>query len=1090
MPFVEAFNSYFSNKEDETAENAEFEVNVWLSGAKQAEKSVKYGNLAPQAWKDLTFSAVAKAFSAISASKPIIFFIEDLHWADSASLSLLHFVARTLQSEKVLLLATFRSEELITDAEGQAHPLAEELRMMNREGLYTEIKLLNFNLAGVSELAKNMMEGSVNNELATKLLQEGRGNALFIVESLRMLSERSSLYLENGQWSLTVDSLGIPDRFKDIILRRLGLLKFSQRRVLDAASVIGEKFDVELLSAVLGQDNLEVLETLSTITRSTSLLRVEESFFRFDHAKSRQVVYEEIAEPLKKGYHERIAGKLESTSTRGRLPFSEIAYHYAEAGNTEKSVKFAMAAGQDALARFGNTEAVKHFAYVLQAIPESPESAAIKSAALEGLGDSYFASRRYAKSFEVFERLADSETGKVRLRAYRKGFDAFFWGPHDFKRLRELARQAERYAAYDRLENARIHLIISPTPELKVDRRKEINAALQIFEEEYSLQDVARALAIRSIFEAPGSLDNKSLSDSQRSIAMRKELCGDSGDLASALTASVQVFLMSGLLPEARTKLMELLRIGEKVGDYHNAGLACSMLNRLLEVWGKTEEALFTSFKGLEHFEKTDAQRRTDRMYADLARQCAKLGDLTRAEEYVKKMMSLPPIIMDNIDPEGVLNKRDSVRSQAVFFAATSRWKEAYQYLEKALEIAKTVPVYNMFSQVVVRTDYAWVLNKQGRTEEARVHLEEIRRLYDEVDRKFAHVCVDANLLAPWNVVVGEEFEMRLDLVNISRKTGLLTKAEKLVPLEFELVNSPTAHTAQNGSVDLKEEKIGPFEVKTIKLRIKAPKTGSFNLNTQVTYIDESGEDQTCKSNTVAITVKPAQPKFETLPGRITTGFEDLDALLFGGIPEKYAVALVAPSDDEREQLVMRFLSAGAKSNEPTFFVTVEPASAKSLVERYSSFFLFACNPQADALVPCLPNVFKLKGIENLTNIDIELVRAFRALKFSAIGTKRICFEIISDVLLQHHAVNTRRWLSALLPTLKNEGFTILAVVDSQLHPSEELQAVLGLFDGEIRVTERESEKGAERILKIRKLHNQNYLDDELVLKRQSLQQQ
>jgi tetratricopeptide (TPR) repeat protein/KaiC/GvpD/RAD55 family RecA-like ATPase len=1110
FPFVEAFNSYFASLHEEEQPvspqqlgtplglagaaqilSEERGITAWLTGPKPTEKPGKPEALSPQVWKDQVFAGVAKTLHAISVQEPIILFIEDIHWADSASLALLHYVARAVKdSERILVLATFRGEELTADAEGHPHPLAEALRMMRREDLFTEIELSNLSQADVSKIAENLMGGSLQSKLAEKLTVESRGNPLFVVESLRMLFERKSIVQENDQWRLAVDELGIPSKVKDIILRRLAVLKYAQRRVLDAASVIGEKFDAELLSTVLGLDSLEVLETLNVIAHSTSLVCVEENFYRFDHMKSRDAIYEEIPLPLKKGYHARMAERLESIGKTGQMPWGAIAYHYAQAGNKEKAVENALAAGQDALERFSNTEAIKHFAYVLQTIPESLETAAIKSAALEGLGDAYFANRRYTKAFEVFERLADSETGKVRLRAYRKGLDAFFWGPHDFERLRELAKQAEQYAIYDRLENARIRLLISPTAKLKVDRIKEINAVLQVFEEEYSLPDVARALAIKSLFQASGSPYNKSLSDSQRSIAMRKELCGDSGDLASALTASAQVFLMAGLLQEAQTKLTELLRIGEKVGDYHNAGLACAMLNRLLEVWGKTEEALSMSLKGFEHFEKTDAQRRTDRMYADLARQYAKLGDLARAEEYIRQMTSLAPIIMDRIDPEGFLNKRDSVRSQAVFFAATNRWKEAYQYLEKALEITKMVPVYYMFSQVVVRTDYAWVLNKQGRTEEAQVHLEKIRRLYDEVDREFAHVSIDANVLTPWNVVVGEEFEMRLDLVNISRKTGLLIKAEKLVPLEFELVNSPTAHTTENGSVDLKEEKIGPFEVKTIKLRIKAPKPGSFNLNPQVTYIDESGGNQACKSNTVTITVKPAQPKFETLPGRITTGFEDLDALLFGGIPEKYNVALVAPSIDEREQLIKKFLEAGARLGETTFFVTIEPEPAKTLAEEYpSNFFLFVCNPQADALIQSMPNVFKLKGVENLTNIDIELVKAFRTLAPTTTEPRRICIEIISDVLLQHHAVNTRRWLNALLPTLKSRGFTILAVIDSQIHQPEELQTILSLFDGEIRIAERETAQGTEKTLRIRKLYNKKYLENELILTKERLQQ-
>ena len=74
-----------------------------------------------------------------------------------------------------------------------------------------------------------------------------------------MLFEQRSLVEENSEWRLVVHELGIPSKIRDIILRRLAILKYTQRRVLDAASAIGEKFDVELLRAVLGLDSLEVL---------------------------------------------------------------------------------------------------------------------------------------------------------------------------------------------------------------------------------------------------------------------------------------------------------------------------------------------------------------------------------------------------------------------------------------------------------------------------------------------------------------------------------------------------------------------------------------------------------------------------------------------------------------------------------------------------------------------------------------------------------------------------------------------------------------------------------------------------------------
>jgi hypothetical protein len=111
----------------------------------------------------------------------------------------------------------------------------------------------------------------------------------------------------------------------------------------------------------------------------------------------------------------------------------------------------------------------------------------------------------------------------------------------------------------------------------------------------------------------------------------------------------------------------------------------------------------------------------------------------------------------------------------------------------------------------------------------------------------------------------------------------------------------------------------------------------------------------------------------------------------------------------------------------------------------------------------------------------------FRILNSQAAGPRRICIEIVSDTLLQHHAVNTRRWLSALLPTLKSKGFTVLAVINPQMHPPEESQAIISLFDGEIEITQRETAKGPAKILTVRKLINQRYLEDELALTKEKL---
>ncbi len=221
------------------------------------------------------------------------------------------------------------------------------------------------------------------------------------------------------------------------------------------------------------------------------------------------------------------------------------------------------------------------------------------------------------------------------------------------------------------------------------------------------------------------------------------------------------------------------------------------------------------------------------------------------------------------------------------------------------------------------------------------------------------------------------------------------------------------------------------------------------------------------------------------LPGRITTGYKDLDNMLFGGIPENYAVILTSPSCDEKDLLIKRFLEAGAKEGQITFYVTTEASGVRALAEEFqTTFYLFICNPQADAMIKTLPNIFKLKGVENLTDISIALTSAFRKLNTSIKGPTRACIEIVSDVLLQHKAVHTRRWLTGLIPELRSRGFTTLAVMNPQMHPQQEVQAILDLFEGEINVYDEESE----RYLQIKKMYNERYLESKLPLRKEKLE--
>lgn len=334
-------------------------------------------------------------------------------------------------------------------------------------------------------------------------------------------------------------------------------------------------------------------------------------------------------------------------------------------------------------------------------------------------------------------------------------------------------------------------------------------------------------------------------------------------------------------------------------------------------------------------------------------------------------------------------------------------------------------------------------------------------------------------LLKASEVRAGEDIDVEMELRNAGNAAASLVRIEGLPPANFELVTEPDRSFYTGSYIDMDGKKLEPSMRDEIRFVLRSFNEGVSTIKPKIIYVNAAGEQITCEPEPVTVEVQKT-----VLPDRVSTGYNDLDSLLFGGIPLNYAVILTSPPCDEKDLLVHRFLEAGLKKRETTFYISTEASGVKTLAEKNQSVFtLFVCNPQADKIIRNLSNVFKLKGVENLTEISISLTKASRELAKPSHEARRACVEIISDVLLRHGAVQARRWLTDLITELKSKGFTTLAVVNPQMHSPQEVQAILDLFEGEIGIYE----KDAVKLLKIKRMYNQEYLDSELRLRKDRL---
>jgi adenylate cyclase len=159
-------------------------------------------------------------------------------------------------------------------------------------------------------------------------------------------------------------------------------------------------------------------------------------------------------------------------------------------------------------------------------------------------------------------------------------------------------------------------------------------------------------------------------------------------------------------------------------------------------------------------------------------------------------------------------------------------------------------------------------------------------------------------------------------------------------------------------------------------------------------------------------------------------------------------VVLNAPAGDEAPILLRNFL----KVERPSLLICRNLSSAQAIVSNAAEDV--ACLICSDKPVSPAKSILPGKGIENLTDLNLQINETLGAMQ-----PKRLALEILSDVLLRHKALQTRKWLNELLERLRSKGITALAILNPYMHTAEETQALVDMFDESIEVFEREGRK-------------------------------
>ncbi|MGI8855586.1 MAG: AAA family ATPase, partial [Thermomicrobiales bacterium] len=311
------------------------------------------------------FVQVQDFLRALTMHYPVVLLLDDLHWADPASLDLLRFLARSVSALPLLILVTYRSDELT-----RRHPLYQLLPSLVRDAAAERVDLHRLDDEAVRALidARYGLAATDAARLAAYLQSRAEGNALFVGELLRSLAEAGALHREDAQWTLgDLAAIAVPALLRQVIDGRLARLGDETQRLLAVAAIIGHEVPLAVWAAVGEVDEDGLLDTVEQATEARLLIEAPDGArVQFAHALIREALYEGVTATRRRRIHRRVGEAL--ASARDPDP-DAVAYHFQQAGD-DRAATWLVKAGERAQLAYARLTAAERYEAALALLDE------------------------------------------------------------------------------------------------------------------------------------------------------------------------------------------------------------------------------------------------------------------------------------------------------------------------------------------------------------------------------------------------------------------------------------------------------------------------------------------------------------------------------------------------------------------------------------------------------------------------------------------------------------------------------------------------------------------------------------------------
>jgi predicted ATPase/tRNA A-37 threonylcarbamoyl transferase component Bud32 len=663
QPIINVLRDYFVLKGIKDADAVDAFIEEKASHL-SARRQIIHSLLLLQSGKPITlinreqlWDTVAELIRTISKDRPIVLHIDDLHWADTPTLNLLTYLAMTSRHDRLIIMGTYRPEELAI-ADGKQHPLEATRQLLSKENMFHELRLARLNKQGTHDVVNSVFADSDFPEnFYDSVHLETEGNPLFVLEVLNYLQNEGIVDKDETGWHLVgeLTKLAIPDRVTDVITHRLTTLTPERRSLLDVAAVEGYTFQSDTLCHVLGEPRLKVLRRLQHLESQHHLVHALEHEYQFDHGKIQETIYSTLSPELKKEYHKQIADYFIKNYGDKSEYAGKIAKHLIEAGQDDQAVNYLLKAGHYAQTLYANEEALRYYSKGLNIITEnrSPD-------------------RKWVDTeFSLLE-------GRARVLQLAGNLSNAL---QDYDRMKEIANASKNLAnlAATLLSEGSIHTLKAEHGMAMERYERALSIAQKIQDKKLESSIIC---AIGDIFHETGKF-KEAIERYLHAIEIKRQI-GDDKGLAWIFHNVGYLYWNVGQFDKMKEYLDKSLELSEGVGDKQTEMYSRMRLGSYFYSTGHAQRSLEYTEQALEISRQIGHKNFESRILSNTGKILCTIGECRRALEYFEEAMKIIKVVW-NKDEDYTLDSIGEV------YVAWGDYDIAMDYFNRALEFQNRV---------------------------------------------------------------------------------------------------------------------------------------------------------------------------------------------------------------------------------------------------------------------------------------------------------------------------------------------------------------------------------------------------------------